>query len=202
MKTRIFTIAVLVFALCSAFVVHEGLHQAMNKMMQKMKSIKMSGDVDHDFAMMMAEHHQGSIDMAEIIVKSGKDEKIKMMAQTILDKQKEEQKELRSHSKSGNDQSHAAHGQGASSSAGSFSSEMQQAMEGMEADMKSMKMTNNIDHDFASMMIPHHQSAIEMSDAILKHGKDQEIRQIAEKIKSDSEKEISELKTWLQSHGK
>jgi uncharacterized protein (DUF305 family) len=202
MKTRIFTIAVLAFALSSAFVLHEGLHQAMNKMMQKMKSMKMSGDPDHDFAMMMVEHHQGSIDMSEILLKSGKDDKIKAMAQGIVDKQRQEQTQLRSHSKSGNDQSHAAHNQGAGSSVGSFSAEMQQAMDGMDADMKSMKMSNDIDHDFASMMIPHHQSAIEMSDAILKHGKDQEIKQIAEKIKSDSEKEISELKTWLQSHGK
>ena len=77
---------------------------------------------------------------------------------------------------------------------------MTQAMEEMESSMKNMKMTNNVDHDFATMMIPHHQSAIDMSDAVIKHGKDQEIKTMAEKIKSDSEKEIGELKQWLNNH--
>jgi uncharacterized protein (DUF305 family) len=186
--------------------IHEGLHQAMTKMMQKMNSMKMTGNPDHDFAMMMAEHHQGSIDMSQIIVKEGKDEKIKMLAQSILDKQPQEQKQLRSHSSKNSDNQHSAHNQGSGSSASKesseFASEMKQAMSSMESDMNSMKMTNNIDHDFASMMIPHHQSAIEMSDAIIKNGKDEEIKQMAQKIRSDSQKEIGELKDWLQNHGK
>jgi len=70
----------------------------------------------------------------------------------------------------------------------------------MESSMRNMKMTNNIDHDFATMMIPHHESAIDMAEAILKHGKDQEIKSIAEKIKADSQKEIGEFKDWLTQH--
>lgn len=70
MKAKNIIVSAFVIALCSAFtVMHEGLHQAMMKMMDKMKSMKMSGDPDHDFAMMMAEHHQGSIDMSEIVLK-------------------------------------------------------------------------------------------------------------------------------------
>jgi uncharacterized protein (DUF305 family) len=153
---------------------------------------------------MMAEHHQGSIDMSQIIVKDGKDEKIKMLAQSILDKQPQEQKQLRSHSSATNDSQHAAHNQGAGSSTNKdnsdFASEMKQAMSSLESDMNTMKMSNNLDHDFAMMMIPHHQSAIDMSEAIIKSGKDDEIKKIAQKIKSDSQKEIGELKTWLQNH--
>ena len=207
MRTKLISMAIIAFAFCSAFaLLYNDLHEAMNKMMQKMKSMSMTGDPDHDFAMMMAERHQGSIDMSEIIVKAGKDEKVKMLAQSILDKQTKEQKRLRAHSKSGNEQSHAAHNQSSGSSTSKevsgFSAEMKQAMDGMESGMHSMKMTNNLDHDFATMMIPHHQSAIQMSDAILKHGKDQQIKNIAETIKSDSQEEIGELKTWLQNHGK
>ena len=180
------------------FLINDDLHRAMMKMMDKMKSMKMTGDADHDFTMIMAEHHQGSIDMSEIIVKSGKDQKIKGMAKSILGKQPREQQQLRSHSKS--DSQHAAHDTEKTGS-NAFASEMKQVMSEMESSMN-MKMTNDLDHDYATMMIPHHQSAIEMSDAILKHGKDQEIKGIAEKIKSDSQKEITELKAWLQNHGK
>lgn len=188
--------------LASAFtVVHEDLHQAMNKMMQKMKSMKMTGDADHDFAMMMAEHHQGSIDAAEIVLKSGKDEKIKTFASSILDKQTQEQRQLRAH-KSDNDHSTHARNENADTHGSGFSADIKNIMSEMETSMNSMKMTNKLDHDFATMMIPHHQSAIDMADAILKHGKGQEIKTLAEKIKSDSQKEIGELKEWLHSHGK
>lgn len=206
MKPKHILVSAFVIALCSAFtVLHEGLHQAMMKMMDKMKAMKMTGNADNDFAMMMAEHHQGSIDMSEIVIKQGKDEKIKMLAQSILDKQPQEQKQLRAHS-GNNDNQHAAHNQASGSSsskeASEFASEMKQVMSSMESDMKGMKMTNIIDHDFAMMMIPHHQSAIDMSDAIITSGKDEEIKQMAEKINADSQKEIGELKSWLQNHGK
>ena len=202
MKTKSLSLALIIIGFCSAFaMIHEELHQAMMRMMDKMKSMKMTGDADHDFAMMMAEHHQGSIDMSRIIVKQGKDEKIKAMAQSILDKQSQEQQQLRAHTNQSNSQ-HAAHNQNSDAGKGGFKSEMDQAMKAMESDMNNMQMTNNVDHDFATMMIPHHESAIEMSDAIIKYGKDNEIKKTAEKTKSDSQKEIAELKQWLQAHDK
>lgn len=197
--------AFLIVCVCSAFVaVHEDLHKAMTKMMQKMESMKMSGDPDHDFAMMMAEHHQGSIDMSQIIAASGKDQKIKALAQSILSKQPREQEQLRSHSKPDTHDAHTAHNSGAGTSASKgdngFASEMKKAMEEMKSQMTGMKMTGNLDHDFATMMIPHHQSAIDMAEAEISYGKDQEIKAIAEKIKSDSQKEIDELKQWINNH--
>ena len=202
MKAKYLSLAIIIIGFCSAFTfTHEELHQAMTRMMDKMKSIKMSGDPDHDFAMMMAEHHQGSIDMSRIVTKQGKDDKIKMMAQSILDKQPREQQQLRSHTSQSNDQ-HAAHNQDSDTVKSGFKSEIDEAMMSMESEMNSMKMTNDVDYDFAMMMIPHHQSAIEMSDAILTHGKDGEIKKTAEKIRSDSEKEITDLKAWLQDHEK
>ena len=204
MKHNNILIALLLVCVCSAFVaIHEDLHKVMTKMMQKMESMKMSGDPDHDFAMMMAEHHQGSIDMSEIIVASGADQKIKALAQSILDKQSREQEQLRSHTKPETQDAHAAHKSGETSVAkenNSFASEMKKAMEEMKSQMTGMKMTGNLDHDFATMMIPHHQSAITMADAEISYGKDQEIKTIAEKIKSDSQKEIDELKQWLNNH--
>ena len=202
MKLRLFAHSLIFVCICSSFIsIHEELHQAMTKMMEKMKSMKMSGNADHDFAMMMAEHHQGSIDMSEIVLKSGKDEKIKSLATSIHDKQRSEQQQLRSHSPK-DDSQHAAHNTDKTSSYNTFSSQMKGAISEMESSMKSMKMTNDVDHDFATMMIPHHQSAIDMSEAILKYGTDGEMKNIAEKIKSDSEKEMNELKAWLKDHNK
>lgn len=213
MKTKKLILPLFVAALMvSAFtVVHEDLHQAMNKMMQKMKSMKMTGDADKDFAMMMIEHHQGAIDAAKILVKSGQDQTIKDLAQKTLTMQPKEQKELRAHANMKHDQNatakkddHSKHAQSSDATAHSdqFSTEMTKIMTDMETKMKNMKMTGNLEHDFATMMIDHHQSAIEMADAEITHGKVAEVKTIAEKIKTVSQKEIDELKVWLSSHGK
>ena len=66
-------------------------------------------------------------------------------------------------------------------------------MRGMQ-DMQGMKMSGDADHDFASMMIKHHEQAIAMSKAQLKNGKDPEVRKKAQEIIAESEKGISELR--------
>ena len=75
------------------------MHTCMDKMSHNMASMKMTGDTDHDFAMMMAEHHQGAIQMAEIEVKSGKDSHLKSMAKMMIEAQKKERAQLLMHAK-------------------------------------------------------------------------------------------------------
>jgi uncharacterized protein (DUF305 family) len=54
---------------------------------------------------------------------------------------------------------------------------------------------------FALMMIPHHQGAIDSARVVLKHTKDAELRRMAEKSIEDQQKEIAELRSWLERHG-
>jgi uncharacterized protein (DUF305 family) len=72
-------------------------------------------------------------------------------------------------------------------------------MKGMSG-MHGMKMTGDTDHDFAMMMIQHHQQAIDMARAELKHGKDAEVRKKAQEIVEASEKDIADLKKWQSGH--
>jgi uncharacterized protein (DUF305 family) len=75
------------------------------------------------------------------------------------------------------------------------------AMDKMNQTMTSMKMTGDATRDFVLMMIPHHQSAIDMAQALLKEpGADPEIKAMAEKIISDQQKEIDQLNAWLETH--
>ncbi len=196
-------VSFLILIIATAFTSpNEDLHQAMMNMMERMKAIEMSGDPDKDFSMMMIEHHQGSIDMAKIEVKSGKDEKLKSFAQQMLDKQPSEQKELHTHAKMEHDKSHAAHQEDKGSSQAKFEDKMKDCMDEMDSQIKSMKMSGNLDHDFATMMVDHHKAALKMSDAEIQHGKVAEVKSVAEEIKSDSQREINELQSWLSSHRK
>jgi uncharacterized protein (DUF305 family) len=44
--------------------------------------------------------------------------------------------------------------------------------------------------DFAAIMIPHHQATIDMAEAELKYGHDDELRRLAEKIVAQQQQEI------------
>ena len=70
--------------------------------------------------------------------------------------------------------------------------------------MKNMNMefSGDADADFARSMIPHHQGAIDMAKLELKYGKDPELRQMAEKMIKDQEKEQKDFKAFLQKHKK
>ena len=56
----------------------------------KMASMKMTGNADVDFAMMMRIHHQGAIDMAEAELRDGKDAQMRKLATNIIAAQKKE----------------------------------------------------------------------------------------------------------------
>ena len=75
--------------------------------------------------------------------------------------------------------------------------EMMRQMEAMNKAMMAAPMTDNPDRDLVNMMIPHHQSAIDMARIYLRDGKDPEVRRMAEKIIADQQREISEFRAWL-----
>jgi uncharacterized protein (DUF305 family) len=62
---------------------------AMAKMMDGM-AVKPTGDVDRDFVNMMVPHHQGAIDMAMAVLRYGKNEQLKRLAQEIIVTQQQE----------------------------------------------------------------------------------------------------------------
>jgi Domain of unknown function (DUF305) len=62
---------------------------AMNKMMADM-TVAPTGDVDRDFVAMMVPHHQGAIDMAQLVLLYGKNEQLKRLAQEIIVTQQQE----------------------------------------------------------------------------------------------------------------
>ena len=62
---------------------------AMDKMMQDM-AVKPTGDIDRDFVAMMVPHHQGAIDMAQALLRYGRNEQLKRLAQEIIVTQQQE----------------------------------------------------------------------------------------------------------------
>ena len=63
--------------------------KAMGMMMHRM-AIKESGNVERDFLAAMIAHHQGAIDTSTIVLEYTKDEKVRQIAQKIIDDQQNE----------------------------------------------------------------------------------------------------------------
>lgn len=78
-----------------------------------------------------------------------------------------------------------------------FAASMKTMMNGMN-----VKPTGKPDRDFVLMMIPHHQGAIDMAKVELQYGTDPELRQLAIDIVAAQEKEIAQMKAWLEKNGK
>jgi len=62
-------------------------------------------------------------------------------------------------------------------------------MNGMAA-----KPTGDIDADFVAMMVPHHQGAIDMAVAVLRYGRNAQIRRLAQEIIVTQQEEIAAMR--------
>ena len=177
---------------------NKGMMESMNGMMASMNAMKMTSDFDLDFANMMIPHHQSAIDMAEAYLPKGRDEKIKTMAQNIIDAQKREIEELKTMIANHKTAEGKAHS-GAGHAAGEHN-ELMETMNKMMDKMKGMKMSGDADKDFVMMMIPHHESAVTMAEDEISHGKHYELKKMAQKIIADQNKEIIDFQTWVNNH--
>jgi uncharacterized protein (DUF305 family) len=72
------------------------------------------------------------------------------------------------------------------------------AMAIMDDGMRRAPMDGVPEHDFVTMMIPHHQGAIDMAKAILVHTTDPELRNLAQGIIAEQQNEIKVMQAWLK----
>jgi uncharacterized protein (DUF305 family) len=77
-----------------------------------------------------------------------------------------------------------------------YLTEVNAAMERMMAGMM-VAPSGNVDADFVTMMLPHHQGAIEMAVAELRYGKNEQLKRIAQEIIVDQQQEIAAMRLAL-----
>lgn len=172
---------------------HAGMMKDMQQMEKKMSGIKMTGDPDHDFASMMIEHHKGAVNMSKKEVSNGSDSQVKSIAQNVINNQNKEIKELQTFVKSSKPMKKTDSDQ-MQNETGSSGRNMMNRMDDMRKDMEKVDMTGNQDKDYVSMMIMHHQHAVDMAEDYLDKGKDENLKKMAQKIIDENKTQIDKLK--------
>ncbi|MDQ2794403.1 MAG: DUF305 domain-containing protein [Bacteroidota bacterium] len=168
---------------------------SMNDMMAKMDAMKMKGNTDHDFAHMMMEHHKGAVAMAEIELRDGKDATMRQMAEKI---KADQQKELGELEPIAERLDSAPTNYKPTDPKDPFTAQLKTSMTHMMDNMP--KPVADADMNFNMMMTVHHQSAMDMAEAELAHGKDTKLKDLAQQMVNAQKKEIEQFKAWHAQH--
>jgi uncharacterized protein (DUF305 family) len=78
-----------------------------------------------------------------------------------------------------------------------FLKENDAAMSRMMAAM-AVQPTGDVDRDFVATMVPHHQGAIEMAQAQLRYGKNEQLRRLAQQIIVEQTQEIAVMRLAIE----
>ncbi len=164
-----------------------------NAKMHKDMTIQFSGNADVDFARGMIPHHQGAIDMADIVLKHGRDATVRKLANEIIAAQRKEIAQMQAWLR-----------RKGSQAAGLDAAVVKKAFEEVNAKMHAdmtMTFTARADVDFMRGMIPHHEGAVAMAKVLLRYGKDAELRKLADEVIRTQNEEITTMRDWLRRNG-
>ena len=77
-------------------------------------------------------------------------------------------------------------------------SELIASMDKMHMAMSAVARSGNGDVDFVTLMLPHHQAALDMAKTELLYGKDPQMRRLAQEIITDQKLEMELMQRWLK----
>jgi uncharacterized protein (DUF305 family) len=155
------------------------------------------GEIDMRYIDMMVPHHQGAVEMAKIALERSQRPEIQEMANAIIASQEEEIGMMIGWKQAW---------YGSSDTPPMSAMPMMEAMEGMGGMGHPMNMQAEVDAlrsapepfdlAFIDAMIPHHQSAIDAGQMVLETATHSEIREMAQQVIDEQQKEIDQMKAW------
>ena len=141
-------------------------------------------DVGDTWVRKMIEHHQGAIDMSEIVLQQNPSAGVAEMARMTIEKQGKEIEDLRKLVKQGSPNPQSAE-------------PYRTAMTQMHDAMMAAKGTD-ISETFLRKMLEHHRGGVSLSDVALQNGVSGALRQQVQKTRDDQQKESEMVEAMLR----
>ena len=130
----------------------------------------------------MIPHHEQAVEMAQLALERASRPEVKTLARNILSAQEAEISQMQTWNRSWFG--------GEPASAGG-----NETM-GMAGEIEMLKTSNDFDRDFLTAMIPHHRSAIEMANRLLRGAPRRELKMLAQAIIAGQQQEIDQMQGW------
>lgn len=149
------------------------------------------GDVDADLAFIdgMIVHHQSAVMMAEVALEVSEREEIQTVANEIIEAQNAEIEQLQEWRDEWYPDAPESDMTGMMDMAG---------MNMTDADLQMLRDAEDFDLMFIDMMIPHHEAAIAMAQALQQTTERPELQQLTEEIITAQQAEIEQMREWRE----
>jgi uncharacterized protein (DUF305 family) len=179
----------------------------------------MMGDVDRHFIEMMIPHHKDAIAMADLALQKSQRSELRTLAADIKRVQQAEIDRMRTlyrqwygtevptfeDSDSGQMMGNGSRGMMGGMMSGGMGNMGGSMMGGgagtgmsMRMDLDALASAADFDKAFIEMMIPHHRMALMMSNMVLVHGEQADLRTLAQTIITGQSAEIEQMQTWYR----
>ena len=192
---------------------------ALHTMADHSQTLQPNGNLDLYFAQLMRENHRAAVSMSALELKQGKDPELSRIAQDIHrahqqlimgldsaiqriqaqppafpDRTTQSERLSRLLEAATNGLHYAAHQTMAQAEGDKTPSDGYFERAAEDAG------TGSIDRDYAALLIPHHQNSITLARAELKLSRDESLQKAAYFILQDQQREIEQVRTWLEGH--
>jgi uncharacterized protein (DUF305 family) len=159
----------------------------------------MSMEFDRMFIDMMVPHHESAVEMARVVLERTERAEMRQLAEEIIEAQEKEIEQLRSWRQEW---------YGSSDTPSMAEMPMLHGMPDMDHGTQSMDMAAEVqllrtapepfDQAFIDAMILHHQSAIDAARLAEQQASRQDIRELAQAIIADQQREIDQMRSWRE----
>lgn len=135
------------------------------------------------FVASMIPHHQGAVDMAQVVLDRSSRPELRELAKAIIASQAAEIEQMRAWQTDG-------------TVAEADAGDMDSMMHGMSAE--DLRSADDVDKAFIDAMIPHHESAVMMADQVKARTDNPEIANLADSIIAAQKREIAQMRQWRE----
>jgi uncharacterized protein (DUF305 family) len=164
--------------------------EMMDDMMVKMEAASIMKSAELDFILQMIPHHEGAIEMANYEITNGKKPEMIQLAKSILAEQTHEVQLMKLWLKQSLETTIVK-------TSDDFQLSMNKTMEVMMQNTPENHTLTDTDQAFASVMLPHHQGAVNMAKGVIKFSKDPQTIAFANHLISSEQIEIEQMFAFL-----